>query len=229
MPIRPLRPEQNIWNGRYCQTSCLSCTNRRCSNYCLLKCGRGFRVLCTKNTFKCTFLKEKFLFWFKIYWSFFQDVWLTVSQVIALQRDHIDTLMDSLERLNSLAPGRCGCKFKIVISEHLLWIKFMNTSCELALSWMTPNSCDDKSTLVQVMVWCHQPLSLSQYWLRSLWPYGVTRLQWVNLCTCINPSTHSHHLWSSTAIIYTALSTQNIPYLLTFPKVANGIVSSRAW
>ena len=41
---------------------------------------------------------------------------------------------------------------------------------------------DEKSTLVQVMAWCHQATShyLSQCWPRSLSPYGVTRPQWVN-------------------------------------------------
>ena len=41
---------------------------------------------------------------------------------------------------------------------------------------------DYKSTLVQVMAWCHQATShyLSQCWPRSLSPYGVTRPQWVN-------------------------------------------------
>ena len=39
------------------------------------------------------------------------------------------------------------------------------------------------STLVQVMAWCHQTTShnLSQCWLSSLSPYGVTRPQWVNV------------------------------------------------
>ena len=42
---------------------------------------------------------------------------------------------------------------------------------------------DDKSTLVQVMAWCHQATShyLGQCWPRSMSPYGVTRPQWVNL------------------------------------------------
>ena len=41
---------------------------------------------------------------------------------------------------------------------------------------------DDKSTLVQVMAWCHQATShhLSQCWPRSQSPYGITRPQWVN-------------------------------------------------
>ena len=40
-----------------------------------------------------------------------------------------------------------------------------------------------KSTLVQVMAWCHQATShnLSQCWPRSMSPYGVTRPQWVNI------------------------------------------------
>ena len=42
---------------------------------------------------------------------------------------------------------------------------------------------NDKSTLVQVMAWCHQTTShyLSQCWPRSLSPYGVTWPQWVNM------------------------------------------------
>ena len=39
----------------------------------------------------------------------------------------------------------------------------------------------DKSTLVQVMAWCHQETNhyLSQCWHRSLSAYGITRSQWV--------------------------------------------------
>ena len=40
---------------------------------------------------------------------------------------------------------------------------------------------DDKSTLVQVMAWCHQAPShyLNQCWPTSMIPYDITRLQWV--------------------------------------------------
>ena len=40
---------------------------------------------------------------------------------------------------------------------------------------------DNKSTLVQVMVWCRQATNpyLSQCWPRFMSPYGVTRHQWV--------------------------------------------------
>ena len=37
--------------------------------------------------------------------------------------------------VNSLAPGRCFSHFKSVISEHLLQIKFISTSYEIALRW----------------------------------------------------------------------------------------------
>ena len=44
---------------------------------------------------------------------------------------------------------------------------------------MSLDLTDDKSTLVQVMAWCHQATShyLSQCWPRSLSPYGITRLE----------------------------------------------------
>ena len=46
---------------------------------------------------------------------------------------------------------------------------------------MAADHIDVKLTLAQVMAWCRQATShyLSQHWPRSLWPYGVTRLQWV--------------------------------------------------
>ena len=47
---------------------------------------------------------------------------------------------------------------------------------------MSLDLTDDKSTLVQVMAWCHQATShyLSQCWPRSL-SYGITRPQWINV------------------------------------------------
>ena len=55
-------------------------------------------------------------------------------------------------------------------------------SYEIALRWMPLDLTDDKSTLFQVMAWCHQATShyLSQCWSRSMSPNGVTRPQWVN-------------------------------------------------
>ena len=60
------------------------------------------------------------------------------------------------------------------------------------MKWMPLDLTDDKSTLVQVMAWCHQTTShyLSQCWPRSLWPYGVTRPQWFNSSP---PGQTGHH------------------------------------
>ena len=54
-------------------------------------------------------------------------------------------------------------------------------SYEIALRWMPLDITDDKSTLVQVMAWCHQATShyLSQCWPRSMSPNVITRPQWV--------------------------------------------------
>ena len=62
------------------------------------------------------------------------------------------------------------------------WVRSWSISCELALRWMLHDLTDDKSTLVQVMAWCHQATShyLSQWWPRSMSPYGVTRPQRIN-------------------------------------------------
>ena len=59
---------------------------------------------------------------------------------------------------NSLVPDRCHGKFKSVIPEHIIWIKFMSTFCKIALWWMPIlNLCG--------------PISITAY--------GVTRPQWV--------------------------------------------------
>ena len=103
-------------------------------------------------------------------------------------------------RLNSLAPGRRGGHFQSVISEHLIRIrKFMSTSCETALKWMSQNNFDDKSTLVQVIAWCCQATShyLSQCWPRSISPHDVTRPQWVNLRTAAIYHEISLPIWVS--------------------------------
>ena len=53
---------------------------------------------------------------------------------------------------------------------------------EIVPRWMPWNITNEKSTLVQVMAWCHQATShyLSLCWPSSMSPYDVTRPQWVN-------------------------------------------------
>ena len=55
-------------------------------------------------------------------------------------------------------------------------------SGEIGLRLLSLDLNDDKSTLIQVMAWCHQATShyLSQGWPRSMPPYGITRPQSVN-------------------------------------------------
>ena len=64
-------------------------------------------------------------------------------------------------KFNSLAPGTCGSDFRSVISECILWIKFMSTSCEIALRWMPWSTFYDKSILIQVIAWCRQTINWS--------------------------------------------------------------------
>ena len=54
-------------------------------------------------------------------------------------------------------------------------------SCDIVLRWLSVGVTENKSALVQVLAWCRQAPShyLSQYWHRSMSPYGVTRPLWV--------------------------------------------------
>ena len=82
---------------------------------------------------------------------------------------------------NSLAPGRSEYDPKNAIFNLVLLIGFFRSSNDNAPRWMPWDLTDDKSTLVQVMAWCRQATShyLSQCWLSSMTPYGITRPQWV--------------------------------------------------
>ena len=52
----------------------------------------------------------------------------------------------------------------------------------ISLKFVPDGPVDNRSALVQFMAWCHQAPShkLGQCWPRSMMPYDVTRLQWVN-------------------------------------------------
>ena len=58
--------------------------------------------------------------------------------------------------------------------------KFMSTSCEVAPMWMPQNTCDDKSTMDQVMAWW-RPVTTNYlshvHWPRSKSPYGVNDIK----------------------------------------------------
>ena len=61
--------------------------------------------------------------------------------------------------LNSLAPGKFELNFRYLILQIISVIDGWGISCELALRGMPLDLTDDKSTLVQVIVWCRQATS----------------------------------------------------------------------
>ena len=79
--------------------------------------------------------------------------------------------------INSLAPGRFEWHFRWLI------FKWFGTEVSHAIvfRWVSLDFTEDKSTLVQVMTWCHQATGhyLSQCWPRSVSPYNAIRPQWV--------------------------------------------------
>ena len=64
--------------------------------------------------------------------------------------------------INSLAPGRFKKKeirIRKIILKLILATDGCEISSEIALRWPSLDSSDDKSTLFQVMAWCHQATS----------------------------------------------------------------------
>ena len=106
--------------------------------------------------------------------------------------------------VNSLAPRKFEWNFRYVIFKRILVIDGWGISCEIALIWMSLDSTDDQSALVQGMAWCRQATShyLNQCWPRSLPPYGVTRPQWVNTLSHIL----SHHWFEGNCWCHQAIS-----------------------
>ena len=96
----------------------------------------------------------------------------------------VSLLTDSEQHfVNSLAPGRSGGNFENVVFKLALLICIFKSSCDNVTRWIPQELTDNKSTLVQVMVWYRQATShyLNQCWPRPMSLYGVTRPQWVNI------------------------------------------------
>ena len=100
---------------------------------------------------------------------------------------------------NSLAPGRYDNNFGSKIFKLIPQNSSLGASCEIALRWLPQNLSNVKSTLVQVMAWCHQATGhyLNQCWPRSLMSYGVTRPQWVNANHDDAAVKHPAIMWTS--------------------------------
>ena len=72
-----------------------------------------------------------------------------------------------------------NCTYISLISEDVLWNKFVSISCEFVLSWMPQkwqNILDDRTTMVQVNGLVPSDHYLSQCWPRSMPPFGIARL-----------------------------------------------------
>ena len=111
---------------------------------------------------------------------------LNLEKLKEIQINHyIPQIEFSRTRVNSLVPTIFEWNFTWVIFKIILAVYGWCISCEMALKFISLDLADDKSALVQVMAWCRQATShyLSQCWPSSMSPYGVVRLQWVNVKT----------------------------------------------
>ena len=102
--------------------------------------------------------------------------WSYCSFTISPWYIHVCSKQFSIQRVNSLIPGRGGNNFEIINLELIFWIDILGDSYKIVLWRMPMHQIHDNSTLVQVMVWCHQATShyLSRCWPSSLLPHGVT-------------------------------------------------------
>ena len=64
-----------------------------------------------------------------------------------------------LIRINSLAPGRCCSNFNSILFKLVMQNSRWGTHCRLTFRWIPQSLYNKKSTLVQVMAWCHHATS----------------------------------------------------------------------
>ena len=84
--------------------------------------------------------------------------------------------------INSLSPGWYGYDFKWVNLKHCE-IYILSYQVNTTMKWIAQDVIDGKSTLVQVMAWCHEATS---HYLDQCWPTYIYILYWVS-------AGHSHH------------------------------------
>ena len=89
----------------------------------------------------------------------------------------------TIQNLTHCPLGYLKENFRWVILKLILVINGRGISSEIVPRWISLDHTVDKSTLVQVMTWCHQAAShyLSQCWPRSTLQYGITRPRWVKM------------------------------------------------
>ena len=114
-----------------------------------------------------------------------------------------------------MAPARFGWNLRYAIFKFSWVIDVCGITCEFTLKRLSHDFTDDKSTLVQVMVWCCEATNhyLSQCWPTSTRPLGhnestywdlvlhVGRNQLAHHClrkrlfVCSTPSHYQHQCW----------------------------------
>ena len=114
------------------------------------------------------------IIYYSILWDIITYPCFTLAHISIFGRSH-------LHYLNLFSIGRCVCDFKYVNFKHNFGIVILSIEVTITLEWMLEDLVDGKSTLVQVMAWCHQAWShyQNQYWPRSLRPYDLTKPQLV--------------------------------------------------
>ena len=85
-------------------------------------------------------------------------------------------------QFNSWAPGIFSSNPRSIVFKLIILNSSLGSCCEIILRGMPQDLTNGKSTLVQIMAWCHQAPShyLSQCWSRSMSSYGITWSQSVN-------------------------------------------------
>ena len=95
----------------------------------------------------------------------------------------IISVIDKKKKTTSLPTGRCSNNYKSIVLYLIMHNSSLCIRCEIAFMWMQQKFMNEKSTLVQIMVWYHQVTSHypSQCWPRSMSPYGGIGLQRVKV------------------------------------------------
>ena len=80
--------------------------------------------------------------------------------------------------LNSMMPGRCECDFEKSDLNITLLHVISGSSHDISPRWMPRELTKNKSTLLQVIVWHHQPTNhhLNRCWPSSMLPLGHNEL-----------------------------------------------------
>ena len=94
--------------------------------------------------------KRPAFFCFKILWLFMISNTYFWSDAIVQISDNILLYIETIWKLTDVAVI-----FKSIICKFLIQNSSLGIRCEIALRWMPQNGTNEKSTLVQVMAWCH--------------------------------------------------------------------------